>query len=237
MLNSKIFYLFWKSIFSLEIILIFSLSWFVHFSVFAKFFQFFPEIFVFSYISSIYTFVNIPALIRKRSVFLSSRAEILTKVWIRDISRYLDNPYNSSIFTLSTTSIQAIDRESFLEALYSEFTAINAEICKAAGGSGPSAECDVGGQVQVPDPPCFMKGGKVHFVIDMSLNVRNYMISYYKEIIQSYLSAFGSLMPQQLEQFRISTATSDRGKMKESMPFLSLIYLKWDIWSNSYFFK
>ena len=33
----------------------------------------------------IHTFVNIPALIRKRSVFLSSRAGILTKVWIRDI--------------------------------------------------------------------------------------------------------------------------------------------------------
>ena len=31
-------------------------------------------------ISPIHTFVNIPALIRKRSVFLSSRAGILTKV-------------------------------------------------------------------------------------------------------------------------------------------------------------
>ena len=31
-------------------------------------------------ISPIHTFVNIPALIRKQSVFLSSRAEILTKV-------------------------------------------------------------------------------------------------------------------------------------------------------------
>jgi hypothetical protein len=37
------------------------------------------------FISPIHTFVNIPALIRKRSVFLSSRAGILTKVWIGDI--------------------------------------------------------------------------------------------------------------------------------------------------------
>ena len=36
-------------------------------------------------ISPIHTFVNIPALIRKRSVFLNSRAGILTKVWIRDL--------------------------------------------------------------------------------------------------------------------------------------------------------
>jgi hypothetical protein len=33
-----------------------------------------------SLISPIHTFVNIPALIRKRSVFLSSRAGIFTKV-------------------------------------------------------------------------------------------------------------------------------------------------------------
>ena len=37
-------------------------------------------------ISPIHPSVNIPALIRKRSVFLSSRGGILTKVWIRDIS-------------------------------------------------------------------------------------------------------------------------------------------------------
>jgi hypothetical protein len=34
----------------------------------------------FKHISPIHTFVNIPALIRKRGVFLSSRAGILTKV-------------------------------------------------------------------------------------------------------------------------------------------------------------
>jgi hypothetical protein len=38
-----------------------------------------------SAISLIHTFVNIPALIRKRSVFLSRRAEIFTKVVIGDI--------------------------------------------------------------------------------------------------------------------------------------------------------
>ena len=37
----------------------------------------------------IHTFVNIPALIRKRSMFLSGRAGILTKVWIGDILRRL----------------------------------------------------------------------------------------------------------------------------------------------------
>ena len=36
----------------------------------------------------IHTFVNIPALIRKSSMFLSSRARTLTKVWIRDIDRF-----------------------------------------------------------------------------------------------------------------------------------------------------
>ena len=40
-------------------------------------------------ISLIHTFVNIPALIRKRSVFLSSRAGIFTKVWIGDIEYHL----------------------------------------------------------------------------------------------------------------------------------------------------
>ena len=39
-------------------------------------------------ISLIHTFVNIPALIRKRSVCLSSRAGIFTKVWIGDMMGY-----------------------------------------------------------------------------------------------------------------------------------------------------
>jgi hypothetical protein len=38
-----------------------------------------------SAISLIHTFVNIPALIRKRSVFLSRRARIFTKVLIGDM--------------------------------------------------------------------------------------------------------------------------------------------------------
>ena len=37
-------------------------------------------------ISPIHSFVNIPALIRKRSVFSSSGAVIFTKVWIGDIN-------------------------------------------------------------------------------------------------------------------------------------------------------
>jgi hypothetical protein len=44
-----------------------------------------PALIIPALISLYHTFVNIPALISKRSVFLSSRAGIFTKVWLRDM--------------------------------------------------------------------------------------------------------------------------------------------------------
>ena len=64
-------------------------------------------------ISAIHTFVNIPALIRKRIVFLSSRARILTKVWIRNmlfsdkfasLNLSIDITYNFSFLLRNTTA-------------------------------------------------------------------------------------------------------------------------------------
>ena len=50
----------------------------------------------FGAISPIHTFVNIPALIRKCSVFLSSRAGILTKVLIGDMAQVTEQPVLNS---------------------------------------------------------------------------------------------------------------------------------------------
>ena len=49
------------------------------------------------YISPFHTYVYIPALIRERSVFLSSRAGIFTKVWIGDIYSNIANIVISKI--------------------------------------------------------------------------------------------------------------------------------------------
>jgi hypothetical protein len=61
-------------------------------------------------ISPIHTFVNITALFRKRSVFLSSRAGILTKVWIGDIMTIWNKEFQNSkmgldVFKLSCRKI------------------------------------------------------------------------------------------------------------------------------------
>jgi hypothetical protein len=54
-------------------------------------------------ISPIHTFVNIPALIRKLSVFLSSRAGILTKVWIGDINIFIFSKIRCDTFALNNS--------------------------------------------------------------------------------------------------------------------------------------
>jgi hypothetical protein len=51
------------------------------------------------FISTIHTFVNIPALIRKRNVFLSSRAGMFTKVWIGDELIVITNYVKFLIFS------------------------------------------------------------------------------------------------------------------------------------------
>ena len=75
-------------------------------------------------ISPIHTFVNTPALIRKRSMFLRSRAGILTKVWIRDIILKLEilNFWNKN-FTCdnSNGSIYPVLVDSFFEESFSDF--------------------------------------------------------------------------------------------------------------------
>ena len=67
-------------------------------------------------ISPIHTFVNIPALIRKRSVFLSSKAGILTKVWIRDMMLHGPCSYsvNYSIWIMLNTLFTCTDTITYI---------------------------------------------------------------------------------------------------------------------------
>jgi len=72
--------------------------------------------------------------------------------------------------------------------------------------------------VIVIDPPCFMQNGKIHFMVDMSLNVKHFNVFYYKEIIYQFLSAFSSVLSGRITSFKVSTITGSyngRAKIKK----------------------
>lgn len=101
-------------------------------------------------------------------------------------------------------AIMEISEDKISDMLYTTLTAVNEDICIETGGTFPDESCGVTSSV---DPPCFMKSSKVHFMVDMSLNVKHFNVFYYKEILRQFLDTFEVLMPKQLSSFKISTIT------------------------------